>query len=210
MIYVLDLCGTAVFAFSGALMAGRRKMDLFGILVIATVTAVGGGTVRDLVLGVQPVFWVADTTYLVVAIIAGLAMVVLARTVRMPQRALLWADATGLAIFTVIGCDRAVHLQASGLIVVLMGVVTGVVGGMLRDVLSGEVPLVLRREVYATACIVGGVVHVGLAAAGALPHVVTVATLASVLAIRLAAIRWHLSLPVPATSSDADVGDGSN
>lgn len=196
MIHLLDLFGTAVFAATGALAAGRKHLDLFGVVVIGLVTALGGGTLRDVVLGAGPVFWVQDAAYVIVASCAAVGTFVLARFVRMPARALLVADAFGLAVFTAIGAQKAFAAGTSGLVAVIMGVMTGVVGGMVRDVLCGEIPLILRREIYATASLAGAVAFVLLRSGGVERSPATAAAVVVVLAVRLAAIRWRLSLPI--------------
>lgn len=195
-VYALDLFGTAVFAISGALSAGRKQMDLFGAVVLALVTAVGGGTFRDLVLGRTPVFWVVDVTYVGIAVVAGSAAFIVARYARYLVRLLAVADAVGLATFTIIGTRVAMDQGAAPVIAVMMGIMTGVVGGMIRDVLAGEIPLVLRREIYATASLVGAASYVVLAGLwGHSPTIVVCAALAT-LGIRLIALRWHLTLPL--------------
>ncbi len=196
MIYELDLFGTAVFAATGALAAGRKHMDIFGVVVVGLVTALGGGTARDLVLGVGPVFWVRDAAYIGVAVCAALATLVLARFVRMHDRSLLVADAFGLAVFTAIGAQKAFAAGAAGAIAVIMGVMTGVVGGMVRDVLCGEIPLILRKEIYATASLAGGTAFVLLRSGGAERLPATAAAVVVVLIVRLAAIHWRLALPL--------------
>ena len=195
--YWSDLFGTAVFAFSGILVAGRLRMDGFGVIVLAAVTAIGGGTIRDLIIGAEQVFWVADTLYLWV--ILGTAMLGL-YIVRLPRR-LPWymlplADAFGLAVFTVIGADKALSHGTSGMVAVVMGVITGVAGGMIRDVLAREVPMVLQREIYATACILGGILYTGTLALGLPTLLATALGMLGTFILRVAAIRWHLSLPV--------------
>jgi uncharacterized membrane protein YeiH len=194
-LYALDLFGTAVFAVSGALAAGRRHMDLFGVLVIAAVTAVGGGTVRDLLLDRHPVFWIADLWYL--GTIAGAALSTFLYTIaaRPPRSALPIADAFGLAIFTVVGAKVSMAVGTPTVVVVLMGAVTGTVGGILRDVLCDETPLILRREIYATAALGGGGVYVILHGTTLPPPAPTIAAVASVFVTRLAALRWNLHLP---------------
>jgi len=196
MIHLLDLFGTAVFAATGALAAGRKHMDVFGVVVVALVTALGGGTARDVVLGAGPVFWVHDAAYVVVAGCAALGTFVLARFARLPGRALLVADAFGLAVFTAVGAQQAFASGAGGLITVIMGVMTGVVGGMLRDVLCGEIPLILRKEIYATASLAGAVAFVLLRSNGVERLPATAAAVGIVLVVRLAAIHWRLSLPI--------------
>jgi uncharacterized membrane protein YeiH len=157
---LLDFAGVAVFAVSGALAAGRKNLDLVGVVVIASVTAIGGGTLRDLLMDRHPVFWVARPAYLYVIIAAALATVAWARRFRPPALSLAIADALGLAFFTVSGAQIAEARGLSGVVVVLMGVLTGVAGGVLRDVLSAEIPLVLRKgQLYATAAIIGAIVY---------------------------------------------------
>lgn len=197
MIYTLDLFGTAVFAATGALTAGRKHMDVFGVVVVALVTALGGGTARDIVLGVGPVFWVHDAAYVLVATGAALATFAVARFARLPSRALLFADAFGLAVFTAIGAQKAVAAGAPDLIAVLMGVMTGVAGGMIRDVLCGEIPMILRKEIYATASLAGGTAFVLLRPSGADHDVAMAVAVVVVLAVRLAAIHWRLAAHLP-------------
>ena len=176
---------------------GKLRMDPFGVLVLGVVTAVGGGTIRDMALANGPVFWVKDPTDLVVAMVTSMFTILL---VRQPRRLPKWVlpvlDAVGLAVFVGIGVNKAFLAHSGPLVAVCMGVVTGVGGGIIRDVLAREIPMILRTEIYATACIVGGIVHatayytfqVPLENAAMIGMVVT-------LVIRLAAIRWHLKLP---------------
>ncbi|MGD8429700.1 MAG: trimeric intracellular cation channel family protein [Ectothiorhodospiraceae bacterium] len=194
-IHALDLFGVAVFAISGALAAGQKRLDLFGVVVLAVVTAVGGGSIRDLLLGATPVFWVQGPEYVIIAGVCGLGTVAYAAIARLPSGALPVADAVGLGAFTVLGTQKTLAMGFPPLIAVVMGVLTGVAGGMIRDLLSGEIPLILRREIYATAALSGAVVIVLLAPVTGLPVSAWVG-LAATLALRLAAIRWSLALPV--------------
>ncbi|SFU69562.1 trimeric intracellular cation channel family protein [Halomonas korlensis] len=196
LIYWLDMAGVIVFALSGVILACRSRMDPFGMLVLAAVTGIGGGTLRDLVLGVRPVFWVSDPTYLwVILATVGLSILGFHYIHRLSRGFLPVADAFGLALFTVIGTHKALLLEAPGVVAVLMGLLTGVAGGMVRDVLARRVPMVLRQEVYATAAIAGGVTYVSLDAL-AVPGGLNVAmALLVTLGLRLAAIHWHLALP---------------
>ncbi|MEQ6916342.1 trimeric intracellular cation channel family protein [Halomonas aquatica] len=197
LVYWLDMAGVIVFALSGVVLACRSRMDPFGMLVLAAVTGIGGGTLRDLVLGVRPVFWVTDPTYLwVILVTVGLSILGFHYIHRLSRGFLPVADAFGLALFTVIGAHKALMLEAPGVVAVLMGLLTGVAGGMIRDVLARRVPMVLRREVYAIASIAGGMAFVGLEAISA-PLGISIATgLGVTLGLRLSAIYWHLSLPV--------------
>ncbi|ELI5414040.1 TRIC cation channel family protein [Vibrio parahaemolyticus] len=196
LLYMIDLFGTAIFAVSGVLLAGRLKMDPFGVIVLGSVTAIGGGTIRDMALGATPVFWITDTTYLWVIFITCLLTMIL---VRRPKRLAWWVlpvcDAIGLAVFVGIGVEKALAYNASGMVAVIMGVITGCGGGIIRDVLAREVPMVLRSEVYATACIIGGIFHTMAVRMGYDHSTALLAGVISTLVIRLGAIRWHLSLP---------------
>ncbi|MDN3614085.1 MAG: TRIC cation channel family protein [Vibrio gallaecicus] len=196
LLYFIDLFGTAIFAISGVILAGRLKMDPFGVAVLGSVTAIGGGTIRDMALGATPVFWITDTTYLWVILTTCLITMII---VRRPKRLAWWilpvSDAIGLAVFVGIGVEKALSYQDSALVAIIMGVITGCGGGIIRDVLAREVPMILRSEVYATACIIGGVFHTMAISMGHDSETAFLAGVFSTLLIRLGAIRWHLSLP---------------
>ncbi len=195
MIHFLDLFGVAVFAITGSLAAGEKRMDLFGVVVLALATALGGGTLRDVILGAHPVFWISDPSYILVGTVTAILIFILARFLRPPAKALKFADALGLAVFTVIGTEKAISLGVPPSVSAIMGVMTGVAGGIIRDMLSGEIPLVLKAEIYATASLCGAVVFVLLGKYfSSMPYPAPV-SIAVVLALRLAAIHWNLSLP---------------
>lgn len=196
MIYMLDIFGVAVFAIAGSIAAGKKHMDLFGVVVVALATALGGGTLRDLILGAYPIFWISDNTYIFVASSASLLTFVLARFFSPPNKTLKIADAFGLAVFTMIGTQKAMSLGVSPLISVIMGMTTGVAGGMIRDVLCGEIPLVLRAEIYATASLCGALTFAAIISFHMKENFAIILSVAATLALRLAAIHWKLSLPV--------------
>ncbi|WP_087022176.1 TRIC cation channel family protein [Thaumasiovibrio subtropicus] len=196
LIYVLDLFGTAIFAISGVILAGRLRMDPFGVMVLAAVTAIGGGTIRDMALGATPVFWITNSVYIwIIMITAVLSMVLIKNPKRLPWYLLPVSDAIGLAVFVAIGVEKALAFGADPIVAVIMGCMTGCGGGIIRDVLAREIPMVLRTEVYATACIAGGIVHTGALALSAPTNAAMLAGIVTTLTIRLAAIKWHLSLP---------------
>ncbi|WED22326.1 TRIC cation channel family protein [Vibrio sp. JC009] len=196
LLYFIDMFGTAIFAISGVLLAGRLKMDPFGVMVLASVTAIGGGSIRDMALGATPVFWITDSTYIwIILITCLLTMMLVRRPKRLPWYVLPVCDAIGLAAFVGIGVEKALSYQGSYLIAVIMGVITGCGGGIIRDVLAREIPMVLRSEVYATACIMGGIFHVSALHLGCENNTAFLAGAVSTLIIRLGAIKWHLSLP---------------
>jgi len=149
-----DLAGVFVFAISGALAAARKDMDLFGLIVLASITAVGGGTLRDLVLGEQ-VFWVVGTTSVWAALAGAGLTFIFARSLASRMKWLVWADAAGLALFCVVGAEKALAFSGSALIAVMLGVATAVAGGLMRDVICNEIPFVLKEEIYATAAFAG-------------------------------------------------------
>ncbi|KIO36488.1 MULTISPECIES: trimeric intracellular cation channel family protein [unclassified Shewanella] len=195
-IYFFDLCGTAVFALSGALAAGRHRMDPFGVIVLASVTAIGGGSIRDALLGTTPVFWIRDPNYIIVILATVLlALIFIRKPKKVPQYTLPVADAFGLALFTVIGAEKALNLGLSGMIAVVMGLITGVGGGIIRDVLCRQIPMILRTEIYATASIFGGISYTCAITWGLADKVALAIAMISALVIRLAAIKWHLRLP---------------
>jgi len=194
LLYWLDLFGVFVFALSGALAADKRGMDLFGFGAIALLPAIGGGTVRDIVLDV-PVFWVNDPTYLWVIVAAALITFAAAPFIQRVERDLVWADAVGLSVFCVAGAAKAYPLTLSPTVAVAMGVVTAVLGGIIRDVVCNEIPLVLRQDIYATAAIAGAIVYVALAAAGLPVPLCLWLGAATCFAVRGSAIVWGWSLP---------------
>jgi uncharacterized membrane protein YeiH len=203
LLYALDLVGVAVFSVSGALAAGRKGLDLLGVIVLGLVTAVGGGTIRDLLLGRHPIFWLADSRYVVVIVTAALATVAYARRRPPPAAALLYADAIGLAMFSVSGAQIAERMGLPALAGIVLGTVTGSAGGAVRDILSAEIPLVLRRgNLYASAAIAGTAVYFLLVSAGAGRGFATWAGMIIVAGVRLASIAWGLQLPVFALQSD--------
>jgi uncharacterized membrane protein YeiH len=197
ILYLLDLLGVAVFAASGAMAAGRKRFDVLGVAVIATVTAIGGGTIRDVLLNRHPVFWIETPTYLLVILSAAALTLFYARWREPPRKSLLIADALGLALFTISGAQVAEERGSSGVIVVVMATITGAAGGLLRDVLCGEVPVLLRQtDLYATAAIAGATMYLILQRAGAERIPAALLGMTVVVGLRFAAIRWGLRLPV--------------
>jgi uncharacterized membrane protein YeiH len=195
LLYWLDLFGIVVFALSGALMAGRYKLDPFGVVVLASVTAIGGGTIRDIILD-TPVFWVVNPIYLyVILVTAVLTIIVIRRPKRIPKRFLLIADAFGLALFAVLGTEKALSLGVPVTVAVVMGTITGVAGGMIRDVLCNVIPMILRQEIYATAAILGGSLFALFQHLGWPDDIALITAILGALSLRLAAIYWRVSLP---------------
>jgi uncharacterized membrane protein YeiH len=202
-LYVLDLIGVAVFAVSGALAAGRKRLDMLGVIVLGLVTAIGGGTIRDLLLDRHPLFWLADPAYLIVIVAAALMTVAYVRWRPAPAVALLYADAVGLAMFSVAGARIAERAGLPAVSCILLGTITGSAGGVVRDVLSAEIPQLLQRgNLYASAAIFGISVYFGLAMGGVNHAAASLVGIAVIAAVRLAAIVFRLQLPVFALEGD--------
>lgn len=195
LLYVYLIAITAE-AMSGALAAGKRNMDMFGVALIAFITALGGGTVRDILLGNFPVGWTQHPSYIYLTICAGLSTMLLARFMHHLRRLFLLLDAMGLIAFTVIGCDVALKLGYALPVVVMAGMITGVFGGILRDILCQRVPQVLRHELYASVSLLVALLYLGLRHFGVDEDINLLASFGTGLALRLAAIRWQWSLPV--------------
>ncbi|EDY83302.1 UPF0126 domain protein [Verrucomicrobiia bacterium DG1235] len=202
MLHTLDIFGTIVFALTGVLAAGRNNLDLFGALVLACVTAVGGGTLRDLILDV-PVFWLADPTYLYLILGTWTVALIAARFAQhIPAGAIQWSDALGLSAFTVMGTAKALQTVDSPIVAILLGTLTSVAGGLIRDILASRTPMVLNRQrLYATACIAGCSVYILV-----LPWNSAWATITAMLTtftLRAGALLWDWKLPIfPAKGSD--------
>jgi uncharacterized membrane protein YeiH len=194
LLYLLDLLGTAAFAASGAWAGIRRKMDLLGVLVMGLVTATGGGTLRDLLLGDTP-FVFQDETYLYLATVVSLAVFFFHRKIGFLHNPLFYFDAVGLGTFVVIGTGKAIafHMGFGGS--VILGVMTATAGGIIRDILANEIPLILRREIYASACLAGATLLFLLHRFGFPETSAFLASALTVIALRLLAIHFNWSLP---------------
>ena len=195
---ILEHFGVFVAAITGVLAGRGKQVDLFGVIVLALVTAFGGGTVRDLLVGDLPVVWIRDPALMMTAVVAALLTFFVAYIRRMPSRALVIADALALALFTVIGTQKGMTMSFTAPVCVLLGVVTGVTGGIVRDVLTGEVPMVFRPHIflYATASLCGSLAMVLAHFTGLGPLTAAWVGALLVLGLRLAGIYWKLTLPV--------------
>src|SRR5882757_6536063 len=195
LITTLDWFGVAVFAVTGALVASRKQMDIFGFALLATVTGVGGGSVRDILLGSLPVFWIKQPLYVAICVSVSAVVFFTAHIPESRYRVLMWLDAVGLAFFCVVGASKGLEAGAGPLIAVVMAVITASFGGIIRDVIGGESPFLLRKEIYVTAALAGAVVFVASRAL-AIPD--TVGAMAGFLAcfcIRGLGLCYGLALP---------------
>ena len=190
---LFDRIGVFVFAISGGIVAVRKDMDLFGVIVLAFLPAIGGGTLRDLILG-QPVFWLSDTPTLLLALAGGLTAYVFHRFLE-NFRPLRWADAFGMSLFAVTGAAKAMGLDHGLAVVLIMGALTASAGGLMRDVVANEEPLLLKKDIYATAALLGAGVYFALAAWGLPESSAFIGGLAAAFTLRALAIIFQLSLP---------------
>lgn len=191
----LNIIGLFVFAVSGALTALRNDMDIFGVAMIAFVTGVGGGTIRDILLGSFPVWWIAAPSAVFICLAGAVAAVLLQRLIASRRKALIWADAMGLSVFSVVGAQAAAEANAPAVVAVFMGAVTATFGGVVRDVLLNEPPLILKQDIYATAALIGAGVYVGLTALGLSVSPAAVVAALATFAIRAAAIVFDIPSP---------------
>jgi uncharacterized membrane protein YeiH len=192
----LDWFGLCVFALTGALVASRKRMDIVGFALLGSVTGIGGGTIRDMLLGALPVFWVKKPEYLLTCVLVSCAAFFVAHLVQSRQRLLIWADAVGLALFSVTGADIAMNQGGSAIVAIALGVATATFGGIIRDILGGDSPVILRREIYVTASFFGASVFVLLQYFDQSKNLALIAGFAAALLLRAAAISFNLSLPV--------------
>ncbi|MCT8652604.1 trimeric intracellular cation channel family protein [Glaesserella parasuis] len=196
-LFIQDLIGTIVFAISGAIAARQHKMDIFGMFVLAFVTGVGGGTLRDVMISSTPVFWMKQPIYVLMISVAVVIVAILKNQIDRDywKKGLLIFDAIGLGVFTVIGVQKGLNFGLHPLICVALGGVTGCFGGLIRDILRNEVPVILQKEVYVTASLVGGIIFILFRDAGFESNWIDVATVTTVIAIRMLTIKFNMHLP---------------
>jgi uncharacterized membrane protein YeiH len=197
LLYAIDLTGTFVFAMSGVVTANERRMDIFGASVIGFVTAVGGGTIRDMLIGSTPVGWMVNRDYLIVIGLGILVAMFLHKHISKWHKTMFSFDTVGIGLFTVLGLQKTLSFGLSPSVAVMMGIVSAVFGGVVRDVLVNRIPLIFRKEIYATACLAGAVLYAVISPyfPGSLWTVLL--SMAVVIAIRVTAVRRKWALPLP-------------
>jgi uncharacterized membrane protein YeiH len=195
IVAVLDWLGVVVFAVSGALVASRSQMDAVGFVLLGTVTGIGGGTIRDVLLGTYPLVWVADPRYLLLCVAASLLVFFTAHLVQSRLRLILWMDAVGLALYAAVGAERALTAGAGGLVAIVMGMISAAFGGIVRDILGGERSVIHAQEIYLTAAVAAAAAFVALDAAGAPRELALTGGIALGFGLRAGALTWGWSLP---------------
>lgn len=195
MYYLLDILGTISFAISGVLIAMNKKMDPFGILIIAFVTAVGGGTLRDILIGVTPVSWMKDMTYTYVILFSTVSAVIFKQNINYLRTSLFLFDTIGIGLYTVVGVEKGINAGLHPIICVALGTISACFGGVLRDILCNEIPVIFRKEIYATACILGGFSYFLLNNLPVDNKIIFLASGLIVIVIRLLAVKFKIALP---------------
>lgn len=200
-LYIVEIIGTFAFAISGIRMAARKRFDLFGAYVVGLVTAIGGGTLRDVLLDVTP-FWMNDSIYLIITAVALLLVIVLRKNILRFENTFFIFDTIGLALFVVVGIQKSIVLGFPFWVAVIMGTLTGAFGGILRDILVNEEPLIFRKDIYASACIFGGVVYWVSFRMGVNDILTQILAAAGVIATRIMAVRFKWTLPTLKSEED--------
>lgn len=193
--YILDLLGTVAFAISGALFAMNKRMDPFGVFIIAFVTAVGGGTLRDILIDKNPVAWMSDLNYVYSIVMAVIVAIIFRKKIAYLDKSLFLFDTIGLGIFTIIGTEIGIQNNLHPIISISLGMLTATFGGVIRDTLSNEIPLIFHKEIYATACITGSITYLILNQLHTNSNINQFVTTLIVIAIRLIAVKYKLQLP---------------
>ena len=195
MFHLLDIIGTMAFAVSGALTAMNKKLDPFGVFIIAFVTAVGGGTLRDIMIGRTPVGWMVDLNYVYFIVIGFFLAVIFRKKLDRLRTSLFLFDTIGLGVFTLIGLEKGISIGLDPVICIALGTMTACFGGVIRDILCNEIPVIFRREIYATICIVGGIVFFALKALQLEKDLVYLITSLIIIILRLMAVKFKWYLP---------------
>ena len=196
MFEILDTIGTLVFAISGALTAMYKKLDLFGVYCIAFVTALGGGTIRDVMIGRTPVGWMLDIDYVFIITLGFLLSLVFNRYLERLRISMLLFDTIGLGVFTLIGLEKGIEFGLSPVICVILGTLTATFGGVIRDILCNEIPVLFRKEIYATLCIAGGVLFFLLQEFAIPKEIISASVAVFIITLRLVAYKYNWSLPI--------------
>ncbi|GGG98688.1 membrane protein [Polaribacter pacificus] len=195
LIYALDIIGTFAFAISGALVASKKEFDLFGVIIIAFATAVGGGMLRDVLINAHPINWIGDLNY-IWTIMAAVVFTFLFKSKIAPlSKTMFLFDTIGIGVFTMLGVQKGLAYDLHPFIAVVMGMVSSVMGGVTRDVLTNEVPLIFKKEIYASACLAGGAVYLLTYYLQLSETIQFISTIFTVISIRMLAVKFHLQLP---------------
>ena len=195
VIYVLDILGTFAFAISGALVALDKKFDIFGVIIIAFVTAVGGGMLRDVLINAHPINWIGDLNYLYIIFSAVLFTFLFKSKIAHLSKTMFLFDTIGISVFTLLGLQKGLSYDLHPIIAIIMGMISAVFGGVLRDVLTAKIPLIFEKEVYASACLTGGISYLILNYFKVDENINFIISAIVIASIRAVAVKFHLELP---------------
>ncbi|MBT8285278.1 trimeric intracellular cation channel family protein [Muriicola sp. SD30] len=191
----IDILGTIAFAISGVLVAMDKRLDLFGVFIIAFVTAVGGGTLRDMLIGNTPVAWMQDSVYTFTILGSVIFAILLQERLRYLRKSLFLFDTIGIGLYTLVGIDKGLQAELIPIMCIALGTITACFGGVIRDILCNEIPVIFRKEIYATACILGGASFFLLTRLPIIDEYAFTASIIVVIGIRLLAVRYKIALP---------------
>lgn len=194
-LHIIEILGTFSFAVSGAFFAMEKKLDPFGVLILSFVTAIGGGTLRDVMIGHLPVSWLRNVTAINVIVIGAIGTMLFGKYLKKLTSTLFLFDALGLGLFTLVGIEMAIQLHFSIGVCIALGTITACFGGVIRDVLLNNVPLVFHKEIYALASIIGGLIYFGLKKLDMNADIATIICILIIFSIRIIAVRFKISLP---------------
>jgi len=193
--FAIDILGTIAFAISGVLVAMEKKLDLFGVLIIAFVTAVGGGTLRDMLIGNTPVVWMRESVYIFTILGTVIFAILFVNQLKFLRKTLFLFDTIGIGLFTMVGIEKGLSAELMPIMCIILGTITASFGGVIRDILCNEIPVIFHKEIYATACILGGVSYfllIQLPIDGAYAYI---AAILIIILVRILAVKFHIALP---------------
>ncbi len=193
--FAIDILGTIAFAISGVLVAMEKKLDLFGVLIIAFVTAVGGGTLRDMLIGNTPVIWMRESVYIFTIFGTVIFAILFVNQLKYLRKTLFLFDTIGIGLFTLVGIEKGLSAELMPIMCIILGTITASFGGVIRDILCNEIPVIFHKEIYATACILGGISYfllIQLPIDGAYAYIVAILI---IILVRILAVKFHIALP---------------
>jgi uncharacterized membrane protein YeiH len=192
---VIDILGTIAFAISGVLVAMEKRLDLFGVVIIAFVTSIGGGTLRDLLIGNTPVVWMRDSTYVITILTTVVLAILFVKQLKYFRKSLFLFDTIGLGLFTMIGIEKGIEFGLLPIMCIALGTITASFGGVIRDILCNEIPVIFRKEIYATPCILGGLSYFLLKQLPIVDAYAYVGGILVVISLRILAVKFNIRLP---------------
>ena len=193
--FIIDIIGTIAFAISGVLVAMDKRLDVFGVLIIAFVTAVGGGTLRDLLIGIKPVGWLNAPMHLMIIVVTVLLAIIFVKQLKYVRKSLFLFDTIGIGLYTMVGIEKGLAADLSPVMCIALGTITACFGGVIRDILCNEIPVIFRKEIYATVCILGGLVYFFLIQFPIENTIAYSMAIVTIIIMRVLAVQFKISLP---------------